>query len=96
MRAYMSDTGARERGDSNIARVYPNCLHHSQEAMHTSRNEAGDGHSHPHRHNDDSDTLLDKQTPGVHILLLLVTMLDDKSATMMRSDERLGMDNCFL
>ena len=96
MRAYMSDTCAREQGDGNIARVYPNCLHHSEEAMQTSRNEAGDGQSYPRRHSDGSYPLQVKQTVGVHLLLLLVTMLDDKTATIMRSDEGLGMDNCFL
>ena len=64
--------------------------------MQTSRNEAGDGQSYPHRHNDGSDPLLGKQTVGVHLLLLLVTMLDHKTATIKRSDEGLGMDNRFL
>ena len=79
MRAYMSDTCAREQGDGNIARVYPNCLHHSEGAMQTSGNEAGGGQSYPSRHSDGAYPLQVKQTVGVHVLLLLVTMLDDKT-----------------
>ena len=32
----------------------------------------------------------------IPLLLLLVTMLDDKNAAVMRSDDGLHMDNCFL
>ena len=30
------------------------------------------------------------------MLLVIVTMLNDKTAAIMRSDEGLGMDNCLL
>ena len=75
----MSDTCAREQGDGNIARVYPNCLHHSEEAMQPSQNEAGDGQSYPHRHSDGSYPLQVKQTVCVHVRLLLVSILDDNT-----------------
>ena len=36
------------------------------------------------------------QGNGIHLLLLLVTMLDDETAAVMRADEGLRMDNCLL
>ena len=47
--------------------------------MQTSGNEAGGGQSYPSRHSDGAYPLQVKQTVGVHLLLLLVTMLDDKT-----------------
>ena len=64
--------------------------------MQTCRNEAGDGQSYAHCRWVGPNPQHVKQTDGVHLLLLLVTMLDDKTAAIMRSDEGLGMDNCFL
>ena len=96
MRAYMFDTCALEQGDGNIARVHTNCLRHSEEDMRTSRNEAGDGQSYAHCHSDGSNPLQVNLADGVHLLLVLVTILDAKTAAMMRSDEGFGVDNCFL
>ena len=36
------------------------------------------------------------QGNGIHFLLLLVTMLDDETAAVMRTDEGLREDNCLL
>ena len=33
---------------------------------------------------------------GIHLLLLLDTMLDDETAAVMRADEGLRVDNCLL
>ena len=85
-----------EQGDGNIARVYTSCLRHSEEDMRTCRNEAGAGQSYAHCCWGGPNPRHVNQTDGVHLLLLLVTMLDDKTAAVMRSDEGLRMDNCFL
>ena len=64
--------------------------------MRTCRKEAGDGQSYAHCRWAEPNPQNVKQTDGVRLLLLIVTMLNDKTAAVMRSDEGLGMDNCLL